>query len=104
GSGDTRTVTLKIGSLKDFSLKHVLAAAPELGELLAKSEAIGKLKDPSVEELEKIVGAGKLLDSLRAALEPTSSAPPVGGAAEATGDTDAIFEKAKVQEKSAKSA
>ena len=103
GTGDTRTVTLKIGSLKDFSLKHVLAAVPELGELLAKSEAIAKLKDPSVEDLETIVGPGKLFDALRAALEPPSPAP-VGGAAEAGGGTDAIFEKAKVEERNVKTA
>lgn len=103
GAGDTRSVTLKIGSLKDFSLKHVISAVPELGELLAKSEAVSKLKDPSVDDLEKIVGKGKLLDGLRAALEQEPT--PVGGAAgAASGDPDAIFEKAKVQEKTAKSA
>ncbi|MCZ7682614.1 MAG: type VI secretion system contractile sheath small subunit [Sandaracinaceae bacterium] len=103
GAGDTRAVTLKIGSLKDFSLKNVIASVPELGELLAKSEAISKLKDPSAGDLEGILGKGKLLDSLRAALEP--AAAPVGGAAgAASGDAEAIFEKGAVQEKSAKSA
>ncbi len=103
GAGDTRAVTLKITSLKDFSLKHVISAVPELGELLAKSEAVSKLKEPSAAELEGIVGKGKLLEALRAAVEPNEA--PVGGAAGgATGSTDAIFEKGAVQEKSAKSA
>lgn len=103
GAGDTRAVTLKIGSLKDFTLKNVIASVPELGELLAKSEAISKLKDPSAGDLEGILGKGKLLDSLHAALEP--AAAPVGGAAGgASGDAEAIFEKGAVQEKSAKSA
>ncbi len=103
GTGDTRTVTLKVSSLKDLSLKHVVSAVPELTELLGKADQVSKLKDPSVDDIEKIIGKGKLLDAVRAALEP-DAAPKVGGAAGATGDVDAIFEKGAVQEKSAKSA
>lgn len=103
GAGDTRTVTLKIGSLKELSLKHVIATVPELTALLAQADQVSKLRDTSVSEVEAIVGAGRLLDSLKAALEP-EAAPKVGGEAGASGDVDAIFDKAKVQEKSAKSA
>src|SRR5690606_6696780 len=103
GGDETRTVTLKIGSLKDLSLKHVVTAVPELASLLEQADRASKLKDVSVAELEAIVGSGKLLETLRATLEP--EAPKVGGeAGQASGDVDAIFDKAKVPEKSVKSA
>jgi len=103
GGDETRTVTLKIGSLKDLSLKHVVTAVPELASLLEQADRASKLKDVSVAELEAIVGPGKLLETLRATLEP--EAPKVGGeAGQASGDVDAIFDKAKVPEKSVKSA
>lgn len=103
GTSETRTVTLRVGSLKELSLKHVLSAVPELGELLTKADQVSKLKDPSVADLEAILGAGKLLDGLRAALEP-EPAPAGGAAGSTTGDAKAIFEKAEVQQKSAKAA
>jgi hypothetical protein len=103
GTADTRKVTLEVSSLKDLTLKHVLSAVPELGALLAKAEQVSKLKDPTVADLEAIVGPGKLLDSLRAALEP-APAPTGGAAGAASGSADAIFEKAEVPQKSAKSA
>lgn len=106
GVEDTRTVSLTIGSLKELSLKHVVTAVPELASLLAKADQVSKLKDASAAELEGIIGKGKLLDALRAALEPEPAAAPepkVGGEAGAA-SADDIFEKAKVQEKSAKSA
>lgn len=103
GAGDTRTVTLKITGLKDLSLKHVVSAVPELSELLQKADQVSKLKDPSVEAIEAILGKGKLLDGVRAVLAPEES-KSTGGAAGAAGDVNAIFEKGAVQEKSAKSA
>lgn len=103
GTAETRDVSLKVASLKELSLKHVLSAVPELGELLAKAERISKLKDPTLADVEAIVGPGKLLEALRAALEP--EAPASGGAAEAaTGSAEAIFEKAVIPQKTAKSA
>jgi hypothetical protein len=104
GQGETRTVKLAVSSLKDLSLKHVLSAVPELGALLAKAEQASKLKDPSIADLEALVGPGRLLESLRALLEPPKPAPTESAAAPATGSTDAIFEKAAVAQKSAKSA
>ncbi len=108
GAADTRSVTLKIGSLKDLSLKNVMAAVPELTELLGKADQVSKLKDPSVEDVAAIIGQGKLLDAVNALLAPEEA--PTGGQADtatgntATGDVDAIFDKGAVQEKSAKSA
>lgn len=103
GTGETRTVMLKVASLKELSLKHVVSAVPDLAALAAKAEQVAKLKDPSMADLEAILGPGKLLDSLRAVVEPEP--PKVGGEAGAvTGDVDAIFDKAAVQEKSAKAA
>lgn len=111
-TGQARTVSLKVDSLKTFTLKHVVGAVPELGELAAKADEVAKLKDPSVDELKGIVGEGKLLDGMKALLEPEGEADPKASGngspgksdGEVTGDTDAIFEKAKVQKPTAKSA
>lgn len=104
GSGEARSITLRIEGLKSLSLKSVVTAVPELAVLLQKAEQAAKLKEPSVTELEALVGPGKLLDAMRLAIEP-APAPKVGGeAGAASGDVEAIFDKATVQEKSAKSA
>jgi hypothetical protein len=102
GTGDTRSVTLEVSSLKSLTLKSVVASVPELGALAAKADAVAKLKDPSVEDLRGIVGEGKLLDAMALILSPPAEGTAPNG--EATGDPDAIFEKGKVQDKSAKSA
>lgn len=101
GTGETRTITLKIDSLKVLSLKHIVGALPDLTELLGKAEQVAKLKDPSREDLAKIVGHGKLLDQLAAMLNPAPAAP---ASEPASGDANKIFEKGAVQEKTAKSA
>lgn len=104
GADETRTVTLKIKSLKALSLKHVITSVPELTTLLEQADRVSKLKDVTVSEVEAIVGPGKLLERLRPLIEP-NEAPKVGGEAGPTsGDVDAIFEKASVPEKSVKSA
>jgi type VI secretion system protein ImpC len=100
GAGDTRKVPLKIDSLKALSLKNIVESSSELKDLLGKAEQVAKLKDPSKEEIGKIIGAGKLLDQL-AALSSPAPEPAKSGEA---GDPDKMFEKAAVQEKTAKSA
>lgn len=102
GAGETRSYTLKVESLKNLTLKHVVGAIPELTELAAKADQVAKLKDPSVDGLREIVGEGKLLDAMKALVAPEDAPKAEGG--DATGDADAIFEKAEVQKKSAKSA
>ncbi len=106
GTADTITVTLEIDSLKKLTLKHVVSAVPALSELADKAGAVAKLKDPTAESLKEIVGEGKLLDAMVALIRPDEAiAATDASAAKATsGDTDAIFEKAEVQEKTAKSA
>ncbi len=104
GAGETRSVTLQVASLKDLTLKHVLSAVPELGELLGKADQVSKLKDPTAADVEAIVGPGKLLESLRAVMEPAEASAAGAAAGNVTGTTDAIFEKAEVPQKSAKSA
>lgn len=104
GSG-TRRVSLTFTSLKDLTLKHVLKAVPELGALAAKGDEVAKLKDPSVDQLRAIVGEGPLLEAMKRVVEPSAeSAPAAKSDGEATGDADAIFEKAKVEKPTAKSA
>lgn len=103
GTGDTISVTLQIDSLKALTLKHVVSAVPALTALSQKAEKLAGLKSPTVDEVKKILGEGKLFDAARAVLEGGEApAAPSGG--EVTGDPDAIFEKAAVQEKTAKSA
>ena len=89
----TRKIALKIDSFKVLSLKHIVSSTSELNELLAKSEQVSKLKDPNKEELTKILGPGKLLDSLVALSAPAPEAPKADAPAEA-GDPDKMFEKA----------
>lgn len=103
GSDETRTYTLKVESLKHLTLKHVVGAIPELTELAAKADQVAKLKDPSVDSLREVVGEGKLLDAMKQLVAP-DEAKPAGGGDGASGDADAIFEKAEVQKKTAKSA
>jgi len=104
GSGDTVSVTLEIDSLKKLTLKHVVGAVPELKELAGKADQIGKLRDPSVDDVAGILGEGKLLDTVKQILAPEEAPESGGDAGDATGDTDAILEKGEVQEKTAKSA
>ncbi|MBX3270506.1 MAG: type VI secretion system contractile sheath large subunit [Sandaracinaceae bacterium] len=104
GAGDTIPVTLAIDSLKALTLKHVVSAVPQLAELAKKGEAVAQLKDPTPDAVRGVLGEGKLFEAARALLEGTEApaAPAPSGAA--SGDPDAIFEKAAVQEKTAKSA
>ncbi|MEZ4335021.1 MAG: type VI secretion system contractile sheath small subunit [Sandaracinaceae bacterium] len=105
GSGDSISVSLAIDSLKVLTLKHVVSAVPELKELAGKADKLASLRDPSVDDVRGILGEGKLFDAARKLLEgDEASDAPKADAGEATGDPDAIFEKAKVQEKTAKSA
>jgi type VI secretion system protein ImpC len=101
GTGDTRTVSLKVDSLKVLNLKHIVSSVSDLNELLQKAEQVAKLKDPSKEDLAKIVGHGKLLDQLSAMLNPQAPAAP---AADEPVTGENIFAKGATQEKSAKSA
>ena len=103
GSGDSVKVSLKVDSLKKLTLKHVVSAVPELSELAGKADQVAKLKDPSADALREIVGEGKLLDAMKAILEPDSK-PEAKGDEELTGDTDAILEKGEVQKATPKSA
>jgi type VI secretion system protein ImpC len=102
GAGGTRTVPLVIDSLKVLSLKHIVGAVPELAQLAAKADEVGKLKDPAVADLERVLGKGKLAEKLSAMLSPQPDAPKSDE--KVTGDADKIFEKAAVPEKTAKSA
>lgn len=105
GTGDTVQVELEVDSLKKLTLKHVVRSVPALSELAGKAEEVAKLKAPTVDELRSIVGDGKLLDAMKAIVAPeeaTADVPEGGG--EASGDTDAIFDKAEVQEATPKSA
>ncbi len=105
GAGDTIAVSLAIDSLKVLTLKHVVSAVPALKELAGKAEKLASLRDPSVDDVRGILGEGKLFDAARTLLEGDDAPDaPKADAGEATGDPDAIFEKAKVQEKTAKSA
>ncbi len=105
GAGETRTVALKVDSLKVFSLKHVISAVSDLGELLSKAEKVSKLKDPSMSELEGILGRGKLLDQLKDILHPQQPSEPAKTAeTKSSGNVDEILSKGAVQEKTAKSA
>ena len=106
GTGDTVSVTLEIDSLKKLTLKHVVSAVPTLKELAGKADAVAKLKDPTADSLKEIVGEGKLLDAMVALISPDPDVTPTDASAakSASGDTDAMFEKAAVQEKTAKSA
>jgi len=100
GKAGTRTVSLKIDTLKALALKTVVAGMPELTALLAKAEDVAKLKDPSPEQLAGIVGEGKLLERMKGMLAPEEAKP--AAKAEATGGD--IFEKADVPQKTVKSA
>jgi type VI secretion system protein ImpC len=100
GTG-TRTVAVSASSLKHFTLKHVVANTPFLKELAGKADAAAKLKNPSVEELEGLLGTGPLFEAAKAIVAP---APSVSDGGEVTGDVDAIFEKAEQPKKDVKSA
>lgn len=104
GAGESRAVTLQVDSLKKLTLKHVVGAVPELTELAAKAEQIGKIKDPTVAGLEDIVGPGRLLDAMKAIVSPDEAPAGGAGGGDASGDTKKIFEKAEVQKPTAKSA
>lgn len=104
GAGESVSVTLAIDSLKKLTLKHVVGAVPELTALAAKADQVAKLKAPTVEDLRAIVGDGKLLEAMKAIVAPEATTGGGGGGGEVTGDTDAIFEKAEVQQPTAKSA
>lgn len=100
---DGLSVELKIDSLKKLTLKHVVGAVPELTDMAAKADQLAKLKSATVDDVRGIVGDGPLLEKLKAVIEP-DAAPASADGGEATGDTDAIFEKAEVQKPTAKSA
>ena len=104
GAGDTVSITLEIDSLKKLSLKHVVGAVPQLKELAGKADELAKLRDPSVDDVAGVLGEGKLLDAVKKILGPSEEAPAAADAGDVTGDVDAILEKGKVQEKTAKSA
>ena len=106
GAADTISITLEIDSLKKLTLKHVISAVPALKELAGKADSVAKLKDPTPESLEAIVGKGKLLDAMVKLISPDEDVAQTDadGAKDASGDTDSIFEKAAVQETTAKSA
>ncbi|HJL14156.1 MAG TPA: type VI secretion system contractile sheath large subunit [Sandaracinaceae bacterium LLY-WYZ-13_1] len=105
-SGGSWRVKLEIGSLKSFTLKHVVGAVPELGELAKKADRVAKLSDPTVDQLKELVGEGPLLEAMKALVAPEEAKEPEGdgGDGQATGDVDAIFEKAEVAKPTAKSA
>ncbi|MFK7987418.1 MAG: type VI secretion system contractile sheath small subunit [Sandaracinaceae bacterium] len=103
GDGEAKSITMKIGSLKDLTLKNVFKAVPELAELAGKADQIAKIKDPTTDDLERLFGKGALYDALATELEPPAEAASAD-AGEVTGDTDTILSKAEVQKPTAKSA
>lgn len=92
--GGRKTISLAVDSLKVFTLKHVVAAVPELAALADKAGQVAKLKNPTVEQLQEIVGSGPLLDAARALLAPEGAPSLAPDTSEVTGDPDAIFAKA----------
>ncbi|MGE0787613.1 MAG: type VI secretion system contractile sheath large subunit [Sandaracinaceae bacterium] len=101
--GGTLEVELSVSSLKDLTLKNIVAGVPALRDLAGKADALGKLKAPTKDDLRGVVGDGQLLDELAAIIDPGTAAP-ASTSAPSGGDVDAIMAQAEVQKPTVKSA